>query len=183
MFYILPCKVCTVHCKLSSVHCTEYMVHCQLWLVHYTRLVQFPSPRYSVSYDKVWHVSLHTTQVWLYKTIQVSLHTTQVWQLHHTSLAVQYTSVAVHYTSLAATLYRSRYIALQCTCIIVHYIRFGLLELEDTARYTGLPLAPAEGFGLWPRFFYCASGKKRAYNAVLSNFWKILVSSSNLGSF
>ena len=34
-----------------------------------------------------------------------------------------------------------------------------LLLLEGTARYAGLLLAPAEGFG---RGFFCPSGKKRA---------------------
>ena len=42
-------------------------------------------------------------------------------------------------------------------------------ELEDTARYAGLLLAP--------------SGKKRAYYAVLAHFWQFFVSSSNLGNF
>ena len=45
--------------------------------------------------------------------------------------------------------------------------------LEDTARYAGLLLAPAEGFGLRPRFFL-PFGKKRAYYAVwahLGHFW------------
>ena len=28
------------------------------------------------------------------------------------------------------------------------------MELEGTARYTGLLLAPAEGFVLWPRFVW-----------------------------
>ena len=52
--------------------------------------------------------------------------------------------------------------------------------LEDTARYAGLLLAPAEGFG---RGYFCPSGKKRAYYAVLAHFWRFLVSSSNLGNF
>ena len=54
------------------------------------------------------------------------------------------------------------------------------IRLEDTARYAGLLLAPAEGFG---RGFFCPSGKKRAYYAVLAHFWHFLVSSSNLGNF
>ena len=48
------------------------------------------------------------------------------------------------------------------------------------ARYGGLLLAPAEGFGLRPRLFL--PGKKRAYYAVLAHFWQFLVSSSNLGN-
>ena len=52
--------------------------------------------------------------------------------------------------------------------------------LEDTARYASLLLAPTEGFG---RGFFCPPGKKeRAYNAVLANFWHLLVPSSNLGN-
>ena len=54
--------------------------------------------------------------------------------------------------------------------------------LEDTARYVGLLLAPAEVFGLWPRFFL-PFGQKKAYNAALAHFWEFLVSSSNLGNF
>ena len=49
-------------------------------------------------------------------------------------------------------------------------------KLEDTARYVVLLLAPAEGFG---RSFFCPSGKKRAFYAVLAHFWQFLVSSSN----
>ena len=54
--------------------------------------------------------------------------------------------------------------------------------LEGTARYAGLLLAPAEGFGLRPRLFL-PFGQKRAYYAVLAHFWQFLVSSSNLGNF
>ena len=51
--------------------------------------------------------------------------------------------------------------------------------LEDTARYAGLLLAPAEGFG---RGFFYPSGKKRAFYAVLAHFWQFLVISSNRGN-
>ena len=46
--------------------------------------------------------------------------------------------------------------------------------LEDTTRYAGLLVAPAEGFGLWQRYFLCPSGKKTNYCASLANvreFW------------
>ena len=55
-----------------------------------------------------------------------------------------------------------------------------LSPLEDTARYTGLLIAPAEGFG---QGFCCPSGKKKSYYAVLAHFWQFLVSSINLGNF
>ena len=45
-----------------------------------------------------------------------------------------------------------------------------LIKLGDTARYAGL-LAPAKGFGLQPRFFFALRAKKRAFYAVLANFW------------
>ena len=48
------------------------------------------------------------------------------------------------------------------------------------ARYVGLLLAPAKGFG---RGFFRPSGKKRAYYAVLVFFWQFLGSSSNLDNF
>ena len=48
------------------------------------------------------------------------------------------------------------------TTIYFNYI------LEDTARYAGLLLAPAEGFGLQPRLFL-PFGQKRAYYAVLAH--------------
>ena len=38
---------------------------------------------------------------------------------------------------------------------------FLLFKLEDTARYAGLILAPAEGFGLWPRLFFFALWAKK----------------------
>ena len=52
------------------------------------------------------------------------------------------------------------------------------LELEDTARYAGLLLAPAEGFG-----FLTLWAQKRSYYALLANFRPFLVSSSNRGIF
>ena len=56
-------------------------------------------------------------------------------------------------------------------------------KLEDTTRYAGLFLAPAEGFGLWAKAFLILWGKKRPYYAVLANFRRFLVSSSNHGNF
>ena len=53
-------------------------------------------------------------------------------------------------------------------------------SLEGTARYAGLLLAPAEGFG---RDFFCPSGKERAFHAVCSYFRPLLVFSSNLHTF
>ena len=44
-----------------------------------------------------------------------------------------------------------------------------LLILEDTARYAGLLVAPAEVFGLRPRDF-CPSGKRKLIRLV----WPIL---------
>ena len=55
---------------------------------------------------------------------------------------------------------------------------FSLISLKDTSRYAGLLLAPAEGFGLWPRIFD-PSGKKRPYYAVLAQFWPFLVTISS----
>ena len=54
------------------------------------------------------------------------------------------------------------------------------MKLKDTARYEGLLLVPAEGFG---RGFFCPSDKKRAYYAVFVHFWQFLVSSSNQKKF
>ena len=34
------------------------------------------------------------------------------------------------------------------------------MTLEGAARYAGLLLAPAEGFGLWPRPFFALRAKK-----------------------
>ena len=45
------------------------------------------------------------------------------------------------------------------------------ISLEDTARYTGFLLAPAEGFGLWTRTFYSVF------------FWYFFIFSSNLSNF
>ena len=44
-----------------------------------------------------------------------------------------------------------------------------LLWLEGTARYAGLPLAPAEGSGLRSRLLF-PSGKKRAFHAICAYF-------------
>ena len=45
-----------------------------------------------------------------------------------------------------------------------------LYELEDMARYAGLLLAPAEGFGLWSRAFFAL----RAKTGLIMLFWPIL---------
>ena len=45
-----------------------------------------------------------------------------------------------------------------------------LLKLEDTARYAGQLLTPAEGFG---QGFFCPSGKKRALYAGFGTFLAI----------
>ena len=37
-----------------------------------------------------------------------------------------------------------------------------LEQLKGTARYAGFLLAPAEGFGIWPRFFL-PFGEKREF--------------------
>ena len=43
------------------------------------------------------------------------------------------------------------------------------MVLEDTARYAGLLLAPAESFGLWPRVFL-PFGQKNNLSWFLANF-------------
>ena len=40
------------------------------------------------------------------------------------------------------------------------------LKLEGTARYAGLLLAPAEGFGLRPRLFFALRAKKVSAEAL-----------------
>ena len=64
-----------------------------------------------------------------------------------------------------------------CTFLFFSWIK---IKLEDTARYAGLLLPPAEGFD---QGFFCPLGKKRAYNAVLAHFRLFLVASSNLGNY
>ena len=56
-------------------------------------------------------------------------------------------------------------------CVLVF---FTLLTLEDTARYAGLLLAPAEGFGLRPRLFFAIRAKKELFMLfwpIFGNFW------------
>ena len=55
-------------------------------------------------------------------------------------------------------------------------------QLEDTARYGGLLLAPAEGFGLRPRAFFALRAKKQII-MLFGKFNVILVSSSTLSNF
>ena len=63
-------------------------------------------------------------------------------------------------------------------------------KLEDTARYAGLLLAPAEGFGLRPRLFFALRAKKKLimlFWPIFCNFWCPVVTlvtfSSNLSNF
>ena len=57
------------------------------------------------------------------------------------------------------------------------------LILEGAARYAGLLLAPAEGFGLRPRPFFALRAKKDLFMSVLAHNLKFLVISSNLSKF
>ena len=68
--------------------------------------------------------------------------------------------------------------------------RLMLPILEDTARYAGLLLAPAEGFGLRPRLFLALRAKKELFMLfwpIFGDFWCPLVTvvtfSSNLSNF
>ena len=58
-------------------------------------------------------------------------------------------------------------------------------KLEDTARYDGLLLAPAEGFGLWPRFLLPSVQKKSflCYFAVQIKCATFLVAQKNSLTF
>ena len=51
-----------------------------------------------------------------------------------------------------------------------HLFFLFLKILEDTARYAGLFLAPAEGFGLRPNVFFGLWAKKINCYAFLANF-------------
>ena len=68
--------------------------------------------------------------------------------------------------------------------IFLLFLNFGLLLniLEDMASYAGLLLAPAEGFGIWPRLILPFAHKKSVY-AVLAHFGLFLKSIGNLGNF
>ena len=54
-----------------------------------------------------------------------------------------------------------------------------LYTLEDTARYAGLLLAPAEGFGLRPRLFLPFERRRKK---LIMLFWQILGFSSNFSN-
>ena len=52
--------------------------------------------------------------------------------------------------------------------------------LEDTARFAGLLLAPAEGFDLWSRAFFALWAKKyriMLFWPILGHFWNPVVTS------
>ena len=48
-------------------------------------------------------------------------------------------------------------------------------KLEGTARYAGLPIAPAEGFGLMQSCFLPLQQIKMKFWANLGNFWDSVV--------
>ena len=58
-----------------------------------------------------------------------------------------------------------------------------LYQLEGAARYAGLLLAPAEGFGLQPRFLFALRAKNCLFHAVFAHFSPYLVFSSNHSNF
>ena len=53
------------------------------------------------------------------------------------------------------------------------------IKLECTARYAGLPIAPAEGFGLMQSYSFTLLTKK---NEVLGQFMQFLGFSKNLSN-
>ena len=55
--------------------------------------------------------------------------------------------------------------------------------LEGAARYAGLLLAPAEGFGLRLRPFFALRAKKDNFMSVLAKILGFFVISSNLSKF
>ena len=65
-------------------------------------------------------------------------------------------------------------------CPILHVNM--LRKLEGTARYAGLLLAPAEGFGLRPRLFL-PFGQKKSFLCSFGLLRPFLVFSSNLSNF
>ena len=72
---------------------------------------------------------------------------------------------------------------------IVLNVYFNVI-LEDTARYAGLLLAPAEGFGLRPRLFFALREKKELFMLfwpIFGDFWcpvvPVVTFSSNLSNF
>ena len=52
------------------------------------------------------------------------------------------------------------------------YIYIFYVTLKDTARYAGLLLTPAEGFGLWPRFFLGPLGTFTSFTSFLLHIFK-----------
>ena len=54
------------------------------------------------------------------------------------------------------------------------------MRIEGTARYAGLVLAPAEGFGRG--FFFALWSKKELFLLVLGNFWCLVVTSVKFSS-
>ena len=48
---------------------------------------------------------------------------------------------------------------------------FKKFKLEGTARYVGLLLAPAEGFGLWPRALWAKKELFTLFVPILGLFW------------
>ena len=74
----------------------------------------------------------------------------------------------LYITELSSGYFLSRVSGLQSELMaeIIEAVHL-LNKLEGAARYAGLLLAPAEGFGLQPRpsadSFFCPSGKKKSF--------------------
>ena len=121
----------TAHFTLHSAHCTVHTAQCTL---HST------------------HCTVHTDNLKVY-TINCTLVLHCEGSYYRGSrtgalLQVEGSEYTV-YTYPILYMLQSRLYTLQCYPII-----------EDTARYAGLLLAPAEGFGLRLRFFYALRAKK-----------------------
>ena len=89
-------------------------------------------------------------------------------------------------TVLGVKIWQKKYINYDNISIATNCVKHKLLPfykvLEDTARYVGLLLAPAEGFGGGQGFF-CPSGKKIIFYDVFAFFRPFLGFSSNLINF
>ena len=66
---------------------------------------------------------------------------------------------------------------MQCSAVYFSIV------LEGAARYVGLLLAPAEGFGLRPMPLFALRSKKDLFMSVLAQILEFLVISSNLSKF
>ena len=153
------CHISCVKCHMSGVTCHVSHVACQMFLLF---LQSAGASGWSTCYQRVlprlfsFALTIGSCSInWVYIIIAyINLDRVSPVQLYQRTKSAGCSKINVTFFTSEAKLKSFGIYNVLYMCYVVYFISFFLyLLLEDTARYAGLLLAPAEGFSLWPRLF------------------------------